>query len=149
MFNGSHSFYYSLTMDLTNSMQRQYGIRKNAAGTDSQKHPNWRSADDRFFWNRNLWKDFSTLNAEECHWIVPVIQGYVQQEICALDLSHSMHEKKRASGSEDFVVPTACKIVLISRRSRDRAGTRYKRRGIDDKGKVANYVETEQVSFVA
>lgn len=34
---------------------------------------------------------------------------------------------------------------LISRRSRFRAGTRYLRRGIDEKGKVANYVETEQI----
>ena len=35
-------------------------------------------------------------------------------------------------------------LFLISRRSRHRAGTRYKRRGIDDSGFVANYVETEQ-----
>ncbi|CAG2173959.1 unnamed protein product, partial [Oppiella nova] len=48
-------------------------------------------------------------------------------------------------------------MTLISRRSRFRAGTRYKRRGVDEKGKCANYVETEQifrfgshvVSFVA
>lgn len=33
----------------------------------------------------------------------------------------------------------------MSRRSRHRAGTRYKRRGIDDDGHVANYVETEQI----
>ncbi|VDP77444.1 unnamed protein product [Echinostoma caproni] len=37
-------------------------------------------------------------------------------------------------------------VVLISRRSRFRAGTRYRRRGIDHDGHVANYVETEQVS---
>ena len=35
--------------------------------------------------------------------------------------------------------------MLISRRSRYRAGTRYKRRGVDEDGHVANYVETEQV----
>ncbi|KAE8740672.1 hypothetical protein FOCC_FOCC013820 [Frankliniella occidentalis] len=34
---------------------------------------------------------------------------------------------------------------LISRRSRFRAGTRYKRRGVDEEGKCANYVETEQI----
>lgn len=34
---------------------------------------------------------------------------------------------------------------LISRRSRFQAGTRYLRRGIDENGKVANYVETEQI----
>jgi hypothetical protein len=36
-------------------------------------------------------------------------------------------------------------MMLISRRSRYRAGTRYKRRGLDEEGKCANYVETEQV----
>lgn len=36
-------------------------------------------------------------------------------------------------------------MILISRRSRHRAGTRYKRRGVDDSGKCANYVETEQI----
>jgi len=36
-------------------------------------------------------------------------------------------------------------FVLISRRSRYRAGTRYRTRGVDEKGYVANYVETEQI----
>lgn len=36
-------------------------------------------------------------------------------------------------------------LSLISRRSRFRAGTRYKRRGVDVQGHCANYVETEQV----
>ena len=36
-------------------------------------------------------------------------------------------------------------LTLISRRSRFRCGTRYKRRGVDEDGKVANYVETEQI----
>lgn len=36
-------------------------------------------------------------------------------------------------------------LLLISRRSRHRPGTRYFRRGIDALGNVANYVETEQI----
>ena len=36
-------------------------------------------------------------------------------------------------------------LALISRRSRFRAGTRYFRRGIDPKGHVANFNETEQI----
>jgi phosphatidylinositol 4-phosphatase len=36
-------------------------------------------------------------------------------------------------------------LALISRRSRFRAGTRYFRRGIDHKGHVANFNETEQI----
>lgn len=35
-------------------------------------------------------------------------------------------------------------FVLISRRSRERAGMRYQRRGINEDGQVANFVETEQ-----
>ena len=36
-------------------------------------------------------------------------------------------------------------ITLIARRSRYFAGTRYRKRGINDQGHVANDVETEQV----
>lgn len=36
-------------------------------------------------------------------------------------------------------------MILISRRSRHRAGTRYKRRGVDEEGRCANFVETEQI----
>jgi hypothetical protein len=35
------------------------------------------------------------------------------------------------------------KIILISRRSRKRAGTRYNARGGDEDGNVANFVESE------
>jgi len=38
--------------------------------------------------------------------------------------------------------------VIISRRSRERAGLRYQRRGIDDDAHVANFVETETIMRV-
>jgi hypothetical protein len=38
--------------------------------------------------------------------------------------------------------------TIISRRSRDRAGLRYQRRGIDDEARVANFVETETIMRV-
>ena len=38
--------------------------------------------------------------------------------------------------------------IIISRRSRDRAGLRYQRRGIDDDANVANFVETETIMRV-
>ncbi len=38
-------------------------------------------------------------------------------------------------------------LLLISRRSVFRQGTRYRRRGIDSAGNVANFVETEQVTL--
>lgn len=50
---------------------------------------------------------------------------------------------------EQCVIADECfTLALVSRRSRFRAGTRYKRRGIDEFGNCANYVETEQVSFI-
>jgi phosphatidylinositol 4-phosphatase len=36
-------------------------------------------------------------------------------------------------------------MTLIARRSRFRTGTRHWRRGIDDDGNVANFVESEQI----
>ena len=50
-----------------------------------------------------------------------------------------------ASEEGDFAVVD---YVLISRRSRDRAGLRYQRRGIDDDANVANFVETETIMRV-
>jgi len=67
---------------------------------------------------------FIEQKAEE--WIIPVIQGHVSV------LEHHI-------GKEVF------DLILISRRSRLRAGLRYKRRGIDIDGNCANFVETEQI----
>ncbi|KAG5523611.1 hypothetical protein RHGRI_035420 [Rhododendron griersonianum] len=39
------------------------------------------------------------------------------------------------------------KLTLIARRSRHFAGTRYLKRGVNEKGRVANDVETEQIAF--
>lgn len=82
------------------------------------------SPDDRFYWNLNMLKDIIKLNDD--NWVLPIIQGFVQVEQCVI-------------GNECFT------LALVSRRSRYRAGTRYKRRGVDEDGYCANYVETEQV----
>jgi hypothetical protein len=47
--------------------------------------------------------------------------------------------------SSDMALYPQITMALISRRSRHRAGTRYLRRGVDDCGNVANFVETEMV----
>ncbi|XP_047334390.1 phosphoinositide phosphatase SAC3-like [Impatiens glandulifera] len=39
------------------------------------------------------------------------------------------------------------KLTLVARRSRHYAGTRYLKRGVNDKGRVANDVEAEQIVF--
>lgn len=45
-------------------------------------------------------------------------------------------------------VETPVDYIIVSRRSRNRAGLRYQRRGIDDDAHVANFVETEAVVHV-
>ena len=43
---------------------------------------------------------------------------------------------------------TRVDYIIMSRRSRDRAGLRYQRRGVDDDAHVANFVETETITRV-
>ncbi|XP_050334905.1 phosphatidylinositide phosphatase SAC2 isoform X2 [Bactrocera neohumeralis] len=81
-------------------------------------------SDERFFWNMHMIAEL--LKFKDNTWILPVIQGFVQVEPCVI-------------GNECFT------LALVSRRSRYRAGTRYKRRGVDEEGNCANYVETEQI----
>ncbi|XP_075279953.1 phosphatidylinositide phosphatase SAC2 isoform X1 [Opisthocomus hoazin] len=148
MFMDSDSFYYSLTYDLTNSVQRQSACEKTNL-------PLWRKVDDRFFWNKHMIEDLlSADNAEVDFWIVPIIQGFVQIEELVVNYSESSDDDKSSpetppqeSTCIDDIHPTFL-VALISRRSRHRAGMRYKRRGVDKNGNVANYVETEQLIHV-
>ncbi|XP_027511160.1 phosphatidylinositide phosphatase SAC2 isoform X1 [Corapipo altera] len=148
MFMDSDSFYYSLTYDLTNSVQRQSTCEKTNLSL-------WRKVDDRFFWNKHMIEDLISIdNAEVDFWIIPIIQGFVQIEELVVNYSESSDDDKSSpetppqeSTCVDDVHPTFL-VALISRRSRHRAGMRYKRRGVDKNGNVANYVETEQLIHV-
>ena len=134
MFNETYSFYYSLTGDITNSMQRQ-----NACQNHNPNVPLWMRADDRFFWNKHMLSSLFQSNKKDVGlWIIPVIQGFVQYKNCYIDVC-MVSDLGEDLQNENF------SMALISRRSRFRAGTRYKRRGVDENGKCANYVETEQI----
>ncbi|XP_024979533.1 phosphoinositide phosphatase SAC2-like isoform X3 [Cynara cardunculus var. scolymus] len=61
-------------------------------------------------------------------WTVALVYGYFKQV-------------KLSIAEKDF------KLTLIARRSRHYAGTRYLKRGVNEKGRVANDVETEQIVF--
>ncbi|KAL0276635.1 UNVERIFIED_CONTAM: hypothetical protein PYX00_004166 [Menopon gallinae] len=134
IFTDTDSFYFSLTNDLTNTLQRRHE-------NDGQNGPLWRSVDDRFFWNKYMLHDLiNSNNPLYDPWILPVIQGYVQIEDCKIESGCDIRGNDTLEPKyENF------KLILISRRSRHRAGTRYKRRGVDDDGQCANYVETEQI----
>lgn len=68
IFDDSDSFYYCRTLDLTNSLQRQYEIEKMLEKeencsckpiTDLTRW--WKYVDDRFFWNKYMLKDIIAL----------------------------------------------------------------------------------------
>ncbi|KAL7311798.1 hypothetical protein PS15m_009517 [Mucor circinelloides] len=122
MFSRS-MFLYSNTCDITNSFQRSLVKSEENSEYSDPQIPLWKKVDKRFWWNEHLTRDFVTQKLDE--WVVPVMQGTLQIEPCQID-----------GYGFDF--------VLISRRSRERAGMRYQRRGINEDGQVANFVETEQ-----
>ena len=171
---GSGAFFYSFDFDLTHSLQQKRRIvtsrhtshaaladllDKSTSGEDSLlpqnsaaetlrgltddfqepdvQVPLWRRVDRRFFWNEWLLKDFLDVGLHG--FVLPVMQGWVQSSTFTIPIPPNPLDPNKALGS----VPID--IVVISRRSRDRAGLRYQRRGIDDDGHVANMVETEMI----
>lgn len=125
----SNPMYFSYSFDITNSFQRQ-----------AESHladPMWKRADDRFFWNRFLQSDLIDLRHGQSRYgqhgersavdpfILPVISGMLRI-------------------TNTSVKGNPFTFVLITRRSRFRAGTRYQVRGLDEDGHVANFNETEQ-----
>jgi phosphatidylinositol 4-phosphatase len=121
--------YFSYSIDLTNSFQRQ-------AQSDPSS-PLWKRADERFFWNRFIQTDFIDFRSGEAGsragpqpgvdpYILPVMFGMMRI-------------------TNTRIKSTPLTFALITRRSRHRGGTRYFSRGIDEQGHVSNYNETEQV----
>ncbi|TNN25162.1 Phosphatidylinositide phosphatase SAC2 [Liparis tanakae] len=171
IFMDSDSFYFSPTYDLTNTVQRQgraqqpgrplwkqnleQNLEQNPARTWCLDSPCCRSllkVDDRFFWNKHMIQDIIALEVDL--WVLPVIQGFVQVEELVVNYSETPEEERGSPETPpqevtcvDDVHPRFT-VALISRRSRHRAGMRYKRRGVDADGHVANYVETEQLVHV-
>lgn len=102
--------------------------------------PLWRRTDRRFFWNESLARDFIELGLHG--YVLPILQGYVQASQFTVPIPPSPVDEAKLL---EPPAPVPVDIVLISRRSKDRAGLRYQRRGIDDEGHVANFVETEML----
>lgn len=123
--------YFSYTFDLTSSFQRQ-------AAQGDPMGPMWQKADDRFFWNRWVQSDLIKFRFGQADsrtssgpqsgvdpYILPVMFGMLRI-------------------TNTSIKGTPLTFILITRRSRYRAGTRYFSRGLDDQGHVSNYNETEQ-----
>ncbi len=94
-------------------------------------------ADPRFFWNSHMVQQFEDSGLE--NWIHPMMCGYVE-------VQHGVNIMD-SSGSE-ISNGLHASYIFISRRSRDRQGMRFVRRGVDNEGNVANFVETEQILLV-
>ena len=71
--------------------------------------------------------------------MLPLVQGFFQVA------SFSIPQDSEPVEPGDT---THVDYIIMSRRSRDRAGLRYQRRGIDDEAHVANFVETETITRV-
>ncbi|CDO73557.1 hypothetical protein BN946_scf185014.g27 [Trametes cinnabarina] len=99
--------------------------------------PLWRRVDRRFWWNE--WLSKPLIDAGLHPYILPIMQGFFQIS------TFSLPREPVASEEGDSVT---VEYIIISRRSRERAGLRYQRRGIDDDANVANFVETETVMRV-
>ena len=128
-FIKSGPMYFSYSFDVTNTFQRQ--------AQQDPSQPLWKKADDRFFWNKFIQSDlmdFRTSGSRQQHgqqpgtdpYILPVMFGMLQI-------------------TPTRIKSTSLTVVLVTRRSRHRAGTRYFSRGIDEEGHVSNFNETEQV----
>jgi len=65
------------------------------------------------------------------------MQGYCQRASFTIPPNIEMQDTE-----------TSVDYLIISRRSKDRAGLRYQRRGVDDEAHVANFVETETIMQV-
>jgi hypothetical protein len=116
----SKDFYFSYSFDITNSLNRQHAKRNDTS-------PLYLKVDKRFFWNEKLMDEFIKLNLSE--WILPIMRGIIQVFMVIMQ-----------QRTFDY--------ILISRRSKFRAGTRYETRGVDSNGNVANYIETEQLLHI-
>ena len=140
-------FYYSETYDLTHTSQRISKFTE-----QDKKKTIWERADDRFFWNKHIMKEFIKLNLRE--WILIFIDGFI--EFSKFNLSHSLPSTSPLSTNQTASQSTPYLLIegeaeefyyyiLVSRREYYRTGTRFHTRGADPLGNVANFVETEQM----
>lgn len=159
-FGSSRSFYFSYDLDLTRSTSQQAWI----PNPDTPLHT---QVDSQFFWNRHILDKFMATGQDSIS--LPLMQGFFGQRTFVVDsdppqmdeaVAESMElANMSASGSLPASPPSGsvrdpvdlrpserkCLITLVSRRSTQRAGLRYLRRGINEDGFTANMVETEQI----
>ncbi|KAK1287997.1 Phosphoinositide phosphatase SAC2 [Acorus calamus] len=117
------------TVDLTKDFFFSYSyhvmrsLQKNLCSGETAQVP----YETMFVWNEFLTRGIRN-HLKNTLWTVALVYGFFKQA-------------KLSISGKDF------KLTLIARRSRHYAGTRYLKRGVNEKGRVANDVETEQIVF--
>ncbi|KUL82125.1 hypothetical protein ZTR_09682 [Talaromyces verruculosus] len=154
----SSNFFFSYDYDLT----RRYYVHD----TRTAQLPLHVLADRIYFWNKNLIQPFIDGGDTARSFVLPLIQGFVgQREFTVASVKDHVEEIENIEAPDDVMPPPATIVkgetneetlaedprkqnfllTLISRRSIQRPGLRYLRRGVDDEGNTANTVETEQI----
>ncbi|KAJ5259446.1 hypothetical protein N7478_012427 [Penicillium angulare] len=146
----SHNFFFAYDYDLTRAFDAQ-GVR-------TEHLPLHKAVDPVYFWNKHLMFNFIENGAHG--FVLPLLQGFVGQREFTVA---SPEKKPNDASAEELTEPKILGnshdaasveaevpkrnflLTLISRRSVNRPGLRYLRRGVDDQGNTANTVETEQI----
>ncbi len=85
-------------------------------------------------------------------WAIPIMHGHVDQASTSISFP-SLLARSRFSNPllpvELTVLNRVVYVTVVARRSRYFAGARYFKRGVNNKGNVANEVETEQIVYEA
>ncbi|TYZ61323.1 hypothetical protein PybrP1_010363 [[Pythium] brassicae (nom. inval.)] len=110
-------FFFSYSYDITHTLQ--YNMTNDARRA---------APSEMFTWNAHLTRELSQVLSAgaAADLVVPMVLGSYEQRKCS-------------------VFGRLISVILLARRSRHFAGTRYLKRGVADTGKVANDVETEQI----
>lgn len=126
-------FYFSYTYNLTHPFEREAPKIAAVKGRMKDQFLHHAHSWNSFYWNKYLQSpliDFLSKkpgNAAVIRpFLLPLLSGYIGM-------------KKVMMANKELT------LVLISRRSRERCGTRYFSRGIDEDGNVSNFNETEQI----
>ncbi|KAA8499321.1 Phosphatidylinositide phosphatase SAC1 [Porphyridium purpureum] len=144
----SEYLFFCLTLDLSASLQKQIS----ESGRGSREHarrgkaywwtwPMARAISEIDVFHGQSSKDDGIDTGHEQNdalaeaWTLHTMFGFCDMLRMRLQPSQSMQS-----------MPTVC-YALLSRRSRYRAGVRFITRGVDGDGNVANFVETEQITW--
>ncbi|RMD44933.1 hypothetical protein DV735_g181, partial [Chaetothyriales sp. CBS 134920] len=120
------SFYFSYSYDVTRTLQHNI-MRERQALSEGLLRPTDFDYNEMFVWNHHLLEPATAALRNPFDWCLTVIHGYVDQSALSVYWGRVVY------------------VTIIARRSCLFAGARYLKRGTNDRGHVANDVETEQI----